>query len=48
MNCGWIYDETKGEPDSGLAPGTPWADVPDIWICPDCGSPKSAFEMVEI
>ncbi|MFZ5466391.1 MAG: rubredoxin, partial [Pseudomonadota bacterium] len=29
--CGWIYDETKGDPDSGLAPGTRFEDIPDDW-----------------
>lgn len=45
--CGWIYDEEVGDPDSGLAPGTRWEDVPDSWLCPDCGAGKEDFEMVE-
>ena len=36
--CGWIYDEAKGSPDEGIAPGTRWEDVPDYWTCPDCGA----------
>ncbi len=44
--CGWIYDEAKGDPDSGISPGTKWDDVPDDWLCPDCGVGKSDFEMV--
>jgi len=47
-NCGWIYDEEKGDPASSLAPGTRWEDVPETWVCPDCGAEKSQFEMVEI
>ena len=46
--CGWVYDEAAGIPDEGIAPGTRWADIPDDWVCPDCGTPKSGFEMVEI
>ena len=42
--CGFIYDEALGLPDHGLAPGTRFADLPDDWTCPECGSPKSAFE----
>lgn len=38
--CGFIYDEAKGDPDSGLPPGTPWADVPEDWRCPACGVGK--------
>lgn len=42
--CSHVYDEAEGDPDSGIAPGTLWEDVPDDWFCPDCGQPKSAFE----
>jgi rubredoxin len=45
--CGFIYEEEKGDPDSGLEPGTAWADVPLSWRCPDCGAGKEDFEMVE-
>jgi rubredoxin len=45
--CGFVYDETKGLPDEGIAPGTRWADVPSDWTCPDCGVSKSDFEMEE-
>ena len=48
MTCGFIYDEAEGWPDDDLPPGTRWEDVPDDWICPVCGTPKSDFEMVEI
>lgn len=41
--CGFVYDESKGLPDMGIAPGTPWDKLPDSWICPLCGAPKSAF-----
>ena len=46
--CGFIYDEAKGLPEDGIAPGTAWADVPDNWECPDCGVSKSDFEMVQV
>ena len=45
--CGFVYDEAKGLPEEGLAPGTKWQDVPKDWACPDCGTLKSDFEMVE-
>ena len=38
--CGFIYDEEFGDPDSGLAPGTRYADIPDDWTCPLCGVSK--------
>jgi len=46
--CGYVYDEAKGDPDAGIAPGTPWEDVPLSWRCPDCGAGKEDFEMTEI
>jgi rubredoxin-NAD+ reductase len=46
--CGFIYREQEGWPDEGIPPGTRWQDVPDDWICPDCGAGKSDFEMTEI
>ena len=46
--CGWIYDEELGDPESGIAPGTTWEDVPDDWCCPDCGASKDEFDMVEL
>lgn len=46
--CGWTYDEEKGAPEDGIAPGTKWEDVPPGWSCPDCGASKDDFEMAEI
>lgn len=46
--CGFVYDEAEGWPDDGLEPGTAWADVPEDWVCPDCGAGKADFEMVEL
>lgn len=46
--CGYIYDERLGDPDEGIPAGTKWEDVPDDWMCPDCGVGKNEFEMVEI
>lgn len=44
--CGWIYDEAKGDPENGVAAGTPWADVPEDWLCPDCGVGKEDFAVI--
>lgn len=43
--CGLIYDESKGDEDSGLAAGTRFDDIPDDWACPLCGVTKSDFEL---
>ncbi len=42
--CGLIYDEGKGDADSGLAAGTRFEDIPDAWVCPLCGVTKADFE----
>lgn len=44
-NCTFLYDEALGLPAEGIAPGTRWEDVPDDWLCPDCGSTKADFDM---
>ena len=41
--CGYIYDPEVGDPDSGIAPGTAFEDIPDDWVCPVCGLGKDAF-----
>ena len=37
LGCGFSYDEALGLPEHGLAPGTRWAEIPEDWVCPDCG-----------
>jgi len=42
--CDHIYDPAEGDPDAGIAPGTPFEALPDNWVCPVCGAEKSDFE----
>ncbi|MCC6159683.1 MAG: rubredoxin [Deltaproteobacteria bacterium] len=42
--CGYLYEPEKGDPEGGIAPGTPFADIPDDWACPLCGVGKEMFE----
>jgi flavin reductase (DIM6/NTAB) family NADH-FMN oxidoreductase RutF/rubredoxin len=42
--CGYVYDPEKGDPESNIAPGTPFEDLPDDWVCPVCGASKDEFE----
>ncbi|HML48632.1 MAG TPA: rubredoxin [Clostridia bacterium] len=42
--CGYVYDEAKGIPDAGIAPGTRWEDLPGDWVCPLCGATKAEFK----
>lgn len=45
--CGYVYDPEVGDPDSGIAPGTAFEDIPDDWVCPLCGVGKDDFSPVE-
>lgn len=42
--CGFVYDEAKGIPEAGIAPGTTWKELPEDWICPLCGATKEEFK----
>ena len=46
MACGYIYDPEIGDPDSGIAPGTKFEDIPEDWVCPLCGVGKDMFEQI--
>ncbi len=41
--CSMIYDPVAGDPDSGIAPGTPFEAIPEDWSCPICGATKKTF-----
>lgn len=41
--CGWVYDPEVGMPENGIAPGTPWEQVPEDFECPLCGATKDQF-----
>ena len=41
--CGYIYDPEEGDPDNGIEPGTPFEELPNDWVCPECGAPKEEF-----
>ena len=42
--CGYEYDPEVGDPDSGIAPGTAFEDIPEDWVCPVCGVGKENFQ----
>ncbi|HOV82910.1 MAG TPA: rubredoxin [Methanothrix sp.] len=45
--CGYIYDPAKGDPDSGISPGTPFESLPDSWTCPQCGASRDDFKKID-
>ena len=44
--CGYVYDPAVGDPDSGVAAGTPFEQIPEDWVCPVCGVGKDSFEKI--
>lgn len=44
--CGYVYDPEEGDPDNGIAPGTPFENIPEDWVCPVCGLGKDVFVKV--
>jgi flavin reductase (DIM6/NTAB) family NADH-FMN oxidoreductase RutF/rubredoxin len=42
--CGYVYDPQRGDPESNIAPGTAFEDLPDDWTCPVCGAAKADFD----
>ena len=45
--CGYIYDPSEGDSDSGIRPGTAFEDIPNDWVCPLCGVGKEDFTPVD-
>jgi rubredoxin len=45
--CGYVYDPQVGDPDGGIEPGTAFEDLPDDWVCPECGVGKDLFEPLD-
>lgn len=41
--CGWLYEEARGLPDEDIPPGTRWEDLPDDFVCPECGADRGWF-----
>lgn len=44
--CDYVYNPQKGDLDGGVAPGVDFKDLPETWICPECGVGKEYFEPV--
>ena len=47
LECGDIYDESRGIPEEGIAPGTRFEDIPSDWHCPNCGAAKDSYVLLE-
>ncbi len=47
ISCVYIYDPAEGDPLSGIEPGTAFEDLPEDWLCPDCGLGKEEFVKID-
>ena len=47
VSCGYIYNPEEGDSIGGIAPGTAFEDLPDDWVCPDCGLGKEEFVKID-
>jgi rubredoxin len=46
-NCGYIYNQAKGDRKGGIPAGTPFDELPEEWKCPVCGAGKKFFKKLE-
>lgn len=46
--CGYEYDPDRGDPENDVAPGTKFENLPEGWVCPECGEPVEMFIAEEI
>ena len=46
-NCAYVYDPAVGDPLNGVPPGTPFAALPEGWVCPLCYAGKEQFDALE-
>ncbi len=45
--CGYIYDPDLGDQDNRIRPETDFEELPEGWVCPDCGADKDNFDVTE-
>jgi alkylation response protein AidB-like acyl-CoA dehydrogenase/rubredoxin len=45
--CGYEYDPELGDTENGISEGTLFDNLPDSWVCPDCGGAQSDFIQVQ-
>jgi rubredoxin len=44
--CQYVYDPAQGDPENGIAAGTPFEELPANWVCPVCGAGKEVFSAI--
>ena len=44
--CRWVYDPEIGDDETGIPRGTPFDELPEDWVCPQCEANKDEFEKI--
>ncbi|MFA5983709.1 MAG: rubredoxin [Methylococcaceae bacterium] len=45
--CWHVYDPEQGDEFWQIAKGTPFSELPEHWSCPECGSKKQDFLVLD-
>lgn len=45
--CGYVYDSNEGDLTQEIVPGTPFSELPEEWVCPECGASKDNFTAID-
>lgn len=45
--CGFVYDSNEGDLTQEIVPGTPFSELPEEWVCPECGASKDNFTEID-
>lgn len=45
--CWYIYDPAEGDDYWQISAGTPFAQLPDHWSCPQCDGARKDFLVIE-
>ncbi len=45
--CWYVYDPAEGDDYWQIPAGTPFADLPEHWSCPNCDGAKDEFMLLE-
>ncbi|KAL3845045.1 hypothetical protein ACJIZ3_002448 [Penstemon smallii] len=43
-SCGFLYNQSTGDPSYPIPPGLPFDKLPEDWRCPTCGASQSFFQ----
>jgi rubredoxin len=44
--CWWVYDPIEGDAQWQIEPGTPFAELPIHWRCPQCDGTAEQFLVI--